>query len=58
MTKRVTLIEGDGIGPEVVVSARRVIDAMDLNIEWEVCQAGAEIFKKGLATGVPQETID
>ena len=58
MTKRVTLIEGDGIGPEVVRSARRVIDAIGLNIEWEICQAGAEVFKKGLATGVPQETID
>ena len=58
MTKRVTLIEGDGIGPEVVRSARRVIDALGLNIEWEICQAGAEVFKKGLATGVPQETID
>ena len=51
MTKRVTLIEGDGIGPEVVRSARRVIDAIGLNIEWEICQAGAEVFKKGLATG-------
>lgn len=58
MTKRVTLIEGDGIGPEVVGSARRVIDAIGINIEWEVCQAGSEVFKKGLATGVPQETID
>jgi len=58
MTKAVTLIEGDGIGPEVIHAARRVIDATGVKIHWEVCQAGAKIFKKGLATGVSRETID
>lgn len=54
----VTLIPGDGIGPEVTTSARQVIDATGVKINWEVCDAGAEVFKKGLATGVPQETAD
>src|SRR4051794_4029552 len=54
----VTLIPGDGIGPEVVDSARRIVDATGAPIEWEVRQAGAEVFKQGLPTGVPQETID
>lgn len=58
MTKTVTLIKGDGIGPEVVESAQRVVDATGVNIQWEVCEAGANVFKKGLATGIPQETID
>lgn len=57
MTKSITLIEGDGVGPEVVTAARRIIDAVGLNITWEVVEAGANVFKKGLATGVPQETI-
>lgn len=58
MTKAVTLIKGDGIGPEVVDATQRIVDATGVKIDWEVCEAGVEIFKKGLATGIPQETID
>lgn len=58
MAKAVTLIEGDGIGPEVVGSAKRVLEEMGVNIHWEVCEAGAVVFKKGLATGVSPETIE
>jgi isocitrate dehydrogenase len=54
----VTVIPGDGIGPEVVESARRLVDASGASIEWEVRQAGAEVFKQGLPSGVPQDTID
>lgn len=35
MTHKVTLIPGDGIGPEVTTAARRVIDASGVSIEWE-----------------------
>jgi len=58
MAKTVTLIKGDGIGPEVINAAQKIIDATGVGIHWEVCEAGAEVFKKGLATGLPQETID
>lgn len=58
MTHTVSLIPGDGIGPEVVQATQKIIDATGLKINWEVCEAGAEVFKKGLATGLPQETID
>jgi isocitrate dehydrogenase len=54
----VTVIPGDGIGPEVVEAARRLVGASGAPIEWEVRQAGAEVFKQGLPSGVPQETID
>jgi isocitrate dehydrogenase len=54
----VTVIAGDGIGPEVVNAARRVVDASGASIEWEEREAGAEVFKRGLPSGVPQETID
>jgi isocitrate dehydrogenase len=56
-TTAVTLIPGDGIGPEVSEAARRIVDATGVKIDWEVHEAGAEVFKKGLATGVPEETI-
>jgi isocitrate dehydrogenase len=54
----VTLIPGDGIGPECVTSAKRIIEAAGAPIEWEEALAGAEVFKKGVASGVPSETMD
>lgn len=53
----VTLIPGDGIGPEVTSAARRVLEAAGAPIAWNVCEAGAEVFRRGLLTGVPDETI-
>ena len=56
--KTVTLIPGDGIGPECVESARRIVAAAGVGIEWELCHAGESVFKQGVPSGVPQETID
>ncbi len=56
--KLITVIPGDGIGPEVVNSAKQIIEAAGVKIEWEEREAGASVFKKGLQSGVPQETID
>lgn len=55
--KRVTLIAGDGIGPEVAGATRRIIDAAGVAIAWEEHEAGAEVFKRGLPSGVPPETV-
>ena len=46
----VTLIPGDGIGPEVSAATRRVVDALDVGIEWEVHDAGAPAIE---AHGTP-----
>ena len=54
----VTLIPGDGIGPECVSAASRIVEAAGAPIEWEEHEAGAAVFQKGLASGVPPETID
>ena len=54
----VTLIPGDGIGPECVDAARRIVEATGAPIDWEEAEAGAEVFKKGLSSGVPPETMD
>ncbi|HEY7667977.1 MAG TPA: NADP-dependent isocitrate dehydrogenase [Actinomycetota bacterium] len=53
----VTLIPGDGIGPECVTSARRIVEAAGAPIAWEEAEAGAEVFRKGLPSGVPEDTI-
>ncbi|MCY2959679.1 MAG: NADP-dependent isocitrate dehydrogenase [Planctomycetota bacterium] len=57
-SKRVTLIPGDGIGPEVTQATRRIIDASGVKIAWEVREAGAAVFRRGQPSGVPQETIE
>jgi isocitrate dehydrogenase len=55
---RVTLIPGDGIGPEVVDAAKKVLSAAGVSIAWEERYAGAKVFKKGVASGVLPETIE
>jgi isocitrate dehydrogenase len=56
--KLVTLIPGDGIGPEVVDAARRIIEAAGAAVAWEPAEAGGAVFRKGIQSGVPRETID
>ncbi len=46
MTHRVTLIPGDGIGPEVTSAAVRIIEASGVKFEWEKHDAGAEAYEK------------
>lgn len=54
----VTVIPGDGIGPEVIQAARTLIDATGVRIQWEEAHAGASVFRRGIASGVPSETIE
>ncbi|NPV26166.1 MAG: isocitrate/isopropylmalate dehydrogenase family protein [Firmicutes bacterium] len=53
----VTLIPGDGIGPEVSTAARRVLDAAGVNIEWEVVQAGETLIAE-YGTPLPQYVLE
>jgi len=55
---RVTVIPGDGVGPEIVRSAVRIIAAEGVGIDWEEADAGAEVFKRGDTSGVPAATRD
>jgi len=42
MRHKVTLLPGEGIGPEVAAAVRRILDASGVQIEWEVLEARAE----------------
>jgi isocitrate dehydrogenase (NAD+) len=46
MAYKITLIPGDGIGPEVTQAAVRILEATGLKFEWESFKAGAEAFEK------------
>lgn len=56
MSYTVTLIFGDGSGPEVIASAKKVIEATGVPIVWEVAEAGAAMIEK-YGTPLPDETI-
>ncbi|HXC25000.1 MAG TPA: NADP-dependent isocitrate dehydrogenase [Gemmatimonadaceae bacterium] len=56
-TKKITVLPGDGIGPEVVSAALRIISATNVHLEAEMQEAGAKVFAKGIETGVPHDTI-
>jgi len=55
--RRVSVIPGDGIGPEVVGATVRVLQALDAPLEFEYCDAGAEAFKKH-GTNLPRSTVE
>ncbi|HMM81469.1 MAG TPA: isocitrate dehydrogenase (NAD(+)) [Pyrinomonadaceae bacterium] len=57
MKHTITLIPGDGIGPEIVAATVRVIEATGVDIEWETQILGAQAQEK-FRTTLPEATID
>jgi isocitrate dehydrogenase (NAD+) len=57
MAYRVTLIPGDGIGPEVVAAARRVLEATGVEFDWDVREAGADVMEE-YGTPLPEVVLD
>jgi isocitrate dehydrogenase (NAD+) len=57
MGYRVTLIPGDGIGPEVSTAARRVIEATGVEIEWEIQEAGSDVMEE-YGTPLPDQVVE
>jgi isocitrate dehydrogenase (NAD+) len=53
----VTLITGDGIGPEIAEAARRCIDATGAGIRWEMAEAGVDVMAR-LGTPLPDATVE
>jgi len=57
MAHKVTLIPGDGIGPEVIGAVVRVLEATGVQFEWEQFAAGAEAYEK-FHEYIPKELIE
>ncbi|HAJ57440.1 MAG TPA: isocitrate dehydrogenase [Candidatus Omnitrophica bacterium] len=57
MKYTITLIPGDGIGPEVSLAAKRCIEATGVDIKWEEFVAGEEAIKR-FGTPLPDQIID
>jgi len=56
VTHRVTLIPGDGIGPEVVEAARSVVDATGVEVRWDLQEIGLRAFER-TGEALPPEAI-
>ena len=50
MAHQVTLITGDGTGPELAEAARRCVDATGVKIDWDPQEAGVDVMER---TGNP-----
>ncbi len=57
MSHVVTLIPGDGTGPEITEATCRVLDATGVQFDWQVCHAGVETLGK-FGTVLPDEVIE
>ena len=57
MATTITLILGDGIGREVSEAAQKVIEAVGVDINWEIQEAGADIMNR-YNKALPRETVE
>ncbi len=57
MVHGVTLIRGDGTGPELIEAARRVLEATGVQFKWEVVDAGVDVMEK-YGTPLPENVLE
>jgi isocitrate dehydrogenase (NAD+) len=57
MAHRVTLIPGDGIGPELAEATTRVLDATGIGFEWEAVEAGESAIER-YGTPLPEAVLE
>ena len=57
MGHRVTLIPGDGTGPELTEATRRVLEATGVGFDWDVREAGVDVMEQA-GTPLPEKTLD
>jgi isocitrate dehydrogenase (NAD+) len=58
MAHRVTLIPGDGTGPELTEATRRVLEATGVAFDWDIRHAGEEVMEQYGGNPLPDETLD
>ena len=58
MSRRVALLPGDGVGPEVIAEARRGVDALGLPIEWTELPWGSDLLPRARADDARRLRVD
>jgi isocitrate dehydrogenase (NAD+) len=57
MSHRISLIPGDGTGPELVAATTRVLEATGTQFDWDVQEAGADVMDR-FGTPLPDAVLD
>ena len=57
MARTVTLIPGDGVGPDLTDAVKEVVDALDTDIEWEIAEAGETVMEEE-GTPLPESVLE
>ena len=57
MAHNVTLIRGDGTGPELVAAAKKVLDATGVAFNWDIVEAGVDIMETA-GTPLPPNVVE
>jgi isocitrate dehydrogenase (NAD+) len=58
VSHRVTLIPGDGTGPEIAEATRRVLDATGVTFDWDVQDAGSDVMEQNDGNPLPDRVIE
>jgi isocitrate dehydrogenase (NAD+) len=58
MAHRVTLIPGDGTGPEITEATSRVLEATGVDFDWDVQEAGADVMERYGGNPLPDHVLD
>jgi isocitrate dehydrogenase (NAD+) len=58
MAHRVTLIPGDGTGPELTEATRRVLEATGVDFDWDVQHAGSDVMDRYGGNPLPDEVLE
>ncbi|MEN3343415.1 MAG: isocitrate dehydrogenase [Actinomycetota bacterium] len=58
MAHRVVLIPGDGTGPELTEATRRVLEATEVELEWDVQEAGADVMHRHGGNPLPPHVLE
>ena len=58
MPHRVTLIPGDGTGPEIAEATRRVLEATGVELDWDVQEAGADVMERYGGNPLPDTVLE
>ena len=58
MAHRVTLIPGDGTGPELAEATRRVLEATGVEFDWDVQHAGTDVMDQNDGNPLPEHVLE
>src|SRR6056297_4201263 len=57
-TKTITVAHGDGIGPEIMDSTLKILDAANSNLSYETIEVGEKVYNKGIKAGIEDKSWD